>query len=179
MKNEFGITKKIVLEIMKGVSKRMKAFADLRKEYDIHLSNKNLSEIIGKIMEKVAADVFSKRLGYEVKKALSDRDPDLFFTKINRPLEIKVTSGDSSWVGGEFSQRPFDYLLISWGGEKFDEFFVCFTHLEKTDWKSRMHKKFYGPILKAKVVFKKKRIDFIGNFYVTKKGAVRIKRGKI
>lgn len=101
-------------------------------EYDISFSNKNLSEIIGKIMEKVCADTFTQKLSFEVKRARVDKDPDLTFTEIDAPMEIKITSTDKSWTGGEFSKRPFDYLLASWGGN-FDEFFCCLVHLEKED----------------------------------------------
>lgn len=177
--NKFGITKEMILEILRGVSKRMRAFNELKIEYDIHLSNKNLSEIIGKIMEKVAADVFSKRLGYDVNRAMADRDPDLIFTKINLPMEIKMTSTDNAWTGGEFSQRPFDYLLVSWG-EDTKEFFCCLVHLEKSDWKSNMSKKFYGPSLSSKTIYDKKdKIIFIGNLEITKRGAIKIKRERI
>ncbi len=178
--NQFDITKEMIMEILNGVSFRMQKFKkELMDGYDIHFSNKNLSEIVGKIMEKVSADIFTKRLGYEVKRALADRDPDLVFTKLNKPMEIKVTSTDNAWTGGEFSQRPFDYLLVSWGGN-FDEFFCCLTHLDKSEWKSNISKKFYGPSLNAKIVYNKKdKTIFFGSFEVTKRGAIKIKREKI
>jgi len=144
------VTRDNLLEIMKEVSRRMlevKKF--LMDPYEVCFSNKNLSEIIGKIMEKVASDVFTKNLGYEVKNAKADREADLIFTKINLPMEIKMTSTTNAWTGGEFSQRPFDYLLVSWGGN-FDEFFVCCVKLQKEDWKSNMSKNFYGPSLSMK-----------------------------
>lgn len=148
-------------------------------EYDLSFSNKNLSEIIGKIMEKVASDVFTKRLGYKVKRALADREPDLLFTKINKPMEIKMTSTENAWTGGEFSQRPFDYLLISWGGN-FDEFFCCLTQLKNVDWKSNIKKKFYGPTLTAKAVYEKKdKIVFFGDFEITPRNTVKLKREKV
>jgi len=178
--NEFNITKEIVIEILEGVSFRMQKFKkELMDEYDLSFSNKNLSEIIGKIMEKVASDVFTKRLGFEVKRALADREPDLLFTKINKPMEIKITSTEDAWTGGEFSQRPFDYLLVSWGGD-FDEFFCCLTHLDKKDWESNISKKFYGPSLKAKTIYNKKdKIIFYGNFKVTERGTIKVGRQKI
>ena len=68
--NKFGLTKVMVIEVLKGVSFRMQKFKkELMDEYDLSFTNKNLSEIIGKIMEKVCADTFTKRLGYEVKRA--------------------------------------------------------------------------------------------------------------
>lgn len=143
-------TRDNLLEIMREVSRRMlEVKQHLIDPYEITFSNKNLSEIIGKIMEKVSAEIFTKNLNYEVKEAKADREPDLFFTKIDLPLEIKMTSTKNAWTGGEFSQRPFDYLLVSWGGD-FDEFFVCFVKLKKEDWKSNMSKRFYGPSLSLK-----------------------------
>lgn len=178
--NEFDITKEMVIEILEGVSFRMQKFKkELMDEYDLSFSNKNLSEIIGKIMEKVASDIFTKRLGYEVKRALADREPDLLFTKIDKPMEIKMTSTDNAWTGGEFSQRAPDYLLVSWGG-KFDEFFCCLVQLDKPDWESNISKKFYGPSLKAKIVYNKKdKIVFFGNFEVTQRGTIKVRRQKI
>lgn len=150
--NKFGLTKDIVTEVLKGVTFIMQKFKkELIDEYDLSFSNKNLSEIIGKIMEKVCADTFTKRLSYEIKRALADKQPDLTFTKINTPIEIKMTSTNNSWTGGEFSKRPFDYLLVSWGGN-FDEFFCCLVHLEKEDWKSNFQNNFYGPSLSAKTI---------------------------
>ena len=60
-----------------------------------------------------------------------------------------MTPASTAWTGGEFSQRPFHYLLCSWGGE-FDEFFVCLVKLNKTDWKSNISKKYYGLSLSIK-----------------------------
>jgi hypothetical protein len=178
--NSFGITEEMIQEILRGVSERMSYFSELRRLYDIHLSNKNLSEILGKIMEKVASDVFTRHLGYEVKKATCDRDPDLFFTHIGKPLEIKITSTDTAWTGGEFSNRASDYILVSWGGEKFDEYFLCLTMLEKSDWESHMAKKYYGPALKAITVYNKRNKQvFIGSFKFSKRGICRVERNSI
>lgn len=143
-------TREHLLKILKEVSERMKAVdKELIKKYDIEFSNKNLSEIIGKIMEKVSADIYTKELNYKVKNAKSDKEPDLDFTKLRLPMEIKVTSTKNSWTGGEFSKRPFHYFLVSWG-EEFDKFFVCVVKLEKSDWKSNISKNYYGPSLSLK-----------------------------
>ena len=143
-------TRQNLLEIMEEVSRRMLEVKKyLMEPYEVCFSNKNLSEIIGKIMEKVSADIFTRNLGYEVKNAKADRDADLMFTQIKLPLEIKMTSTTNAWTGGEFSKRPFHYFLVSWGGN-FDEFFVCCVKLKKSDWKSNISKNFYGPSLSIK-----------------------------
>lgn len=168
-------TRDNLLEITKEVSRRMQAFKhELIDPYDIYLSNKNLSEIIGKIMEKVAADHFTKKMGYTVKNAHTDKEPDLFFTKIELPVEIKMTSTTTAWTGGEFSRRPYNYFLVSWGGD-FDEFFVCATKLLETDWKSNINNRFYGPSLSVgKLREKKDKLILIGQLN-EKGGMVREK----
>ena len=178
--NRFNITEHAMLKILRTVSFKMqKVKKELIDLYELSFSNKNLSEIIGKIMEKTCSDVFTEELNYPVKRALADKDPDLFFTKINAAIEIKMTSTLTAWTGGEFSKRPFEYLLFSWG-ENFDEFFCCLVHLEKEDWVSNYQKNFYGPSLKARAVYdKKEKIVFFGGFEQTKKGSIKIKREKI
>ena len=177
--NPFGITKSMVLEIIIELTKRMKSLKENTiDEYDIKFSNKNLSEIIGKMMEKTAAEVFTKRIGDMVKSAKSDREPDLYFTNLKKPLEIKITSTEYAWTGGEFSQRPFDYLLVSWGGN-FDEFFVCLVHLEKEDWTSRMDKKYYGPSYTIKKLFEREdKIIFVGKL-IQKGKSIKLIRERI
>jgi len=156
-------TRQNLLKIIKEVSRRMlEVKKHLIDPYDVCFSNKNLSEIIGKIMEKVSADIFTKKLGYEVKNAKADREADLIFTKIKLPMEIKITSTTNAWTGGEFSKRPFYYFLVSWGGN-FNEFFVCCVKLKKEDWKSNMSKNFYGPSFSMKKLNSiKDRIILIG-----------------
>jgi len=152
-KGEYGITVKNILEITKIVSFKMKKLKEiLFDEYDLSFSNKNLSEIIGKIFEKEIAEYLSKATDYLVVNAKSDQDPDLRFIKNGEDkkfIEIKVTSTDNAWTGGEFSKRPFDYLLISWE-KSFENYFIAYTHLEKEEWESNIEKGFYGPSFNVK-----------------------------
>ena len=170
----------MIVKIVSETSKRMQeANKHVFQKYDIHMSNKNLSEILSKIMEKVASDVFTAHFGSEVRKAGSDREPDLTFTKTGRMLEIKVTSTANAWTGGEFSKRPLDYLLVSWGGN-FDEFFVAFTHLKKSDWTSRFQSNYYGPSFDIKKLYKKKDKEiFLGNLTRNEKGNIKMLRKKM
>jgi hypothetical protein len=156
-------TRENLLEVMKEVKRRMGAITKILQDYGVYFSNKNLSEMVGKVMEKTASEFFTKKMGYEVKNALSDKQPDLLFTKINFPIEIKMTSTTNAWTGGEFSQRPFDYFLCSWGN-KFDEFFVCCVKLKKEDWKSNMGNNYYGPSLSIKKLIEiKDKLILIGS----------------
>ncbi|MGD0176579.1 MAG: hypothetical protein ABSC50_07120 [Candidatus Bathyarchaeia archaeon] len=172
-----GLDRETILEIVREVSfKVRKANNEVFKPYGIRLSNKNLSEIIGKIMERTSAEILSKKLGYEVRNAQSDSEPDLLFTRINRPLEIKVTSTQDGWIGGEFSERPYDYFLVSWGGD-YDEYFVAYLHLDKKDWHSNISKRFYGPTYSAKTLYEnKKKLVLLGDFSVSSRGSVKIRR---
>ncbi len=175
-----GLEKATIIEIVREVSSKIrKANDEVFKPYGIRLSNKNLSEIIGKILEKTLSDILSRKLGYLVKNAQNDSEPDVFFTQIEKSLEIKVTSTVSAWTGGEFSQRPFEYLLVSWGGD-FDEFFVAFAHLEKQDWHSHISQKFYGPSYTARDLFEKKeKVVFLGSLEISKQDSVKLKRENI
>jgi hypothetical protein len=179
--NQFGITKGMVIEILKGISLKLQKFREFKDEYSMHFSNKNLSEIVGKMLEKDAADIFTKHLGYRVIKCEKDHDPDLIFTGINnKPLEIKITSTDITWTGGEFSTRPFDYLLISWDPSNFNHFFCCLVHLEKSDWVSNIAKKFYVPSLDIKKLYERQdKIIFLGSLEKTPRGAIKIRRHDI
>src|SRR5438132_2942783 len=123
MKNSLTFDRETILDIARQTSLKIrKANSNVFLRYGIQLSKKNLSEIIGKIMEKTAADVLSMKLGYRVKNAQTDAEPDLTFERTGQIFEIKVTSTNSAWTGGEFSKSRFDYLLVSWGDD-FDQFF--------------------------------------------------------
>ncbi|MBI5158904.1 hypothetical protein HY992_02180 [Candidatus Micrarchaeota archaeon] len=148
-------------------------------KYGVNLSNKLISELVGKIFEVQCEQILTKKLGYEVRKEKSDKEPDLFFTKIKRPLEVKLTSTANAWTGGEFSKRPFDYLLVSWGGN-FGEFFMALVHLEKKDWKSNFKSNFYGPSYSAKKLHERQdKIVLLGSLEETPRGAIKIIRKKI
>ena len=175
------ITRENIIRILKMVSFRMKKLKEgIIDEYGVFLSNKNLSEIIGKITEKVAADFFTEELGYEVKNAKADRDSDLVFTKIDDwPLEIKMTSTTNSWTGGEFSKRPFHYLLISWNPEDYDKYFVCFCKLKKEDWKSNFKNNYYGPSLSKKKLLELQDKKILLGELVEKGKTIKLIREKI
>ena len=178
--NKFGITRNYALEIARKTSTCMLDFrADFIDKYGVNLSNKLISELVGKIFEIQCERVLTKHLGYEIRKETSDKEPDLLFTKINMPLEVKLTSTTTAWTGGEFSKRPFDYLLVSWGGD-FDEFFMALVHLKKKDWKSNFKSNFYGPSYSAKKLFgRKDKTILLGSFEKTKRGAIKAVREKI
>lgn len=174
-KNPFGITKEMVLEILRETSRIMSNFKrGYLDKYDAKIGNKLKSELVGKIIEITAMRVFSKHLG-QVDRALTDTQPDLRFTKIpdsrwgGRPLEVKVTSTLNTWQGGAFSKRPSDYLLISWGGN-FDEFFAAIAHIDESEWDLTSFKKGkrYGPLFKVKQLYEKEDKEvFVGSFNVT------------
>lgn len=182
--NPFGITRNMVLEVLTESSKAMKWFLKkFKKKFDVKLSGKLLSEIFSNLLEQKASRVFSKRLSYEVRKASSDNDPDLFFTKINLPMEIKVASGQV-WRGGEFSKRASWHLMVS-RNETFDEFFVCLVNMNSKGglWVSSMQqgKDYYAPSFKKDKIFElKNQIPvFVGKIIKSERGAVRLVLEKV
>jgi hypothetical protein len=178
--NTFGITHEMMREVARETAQCMKDFRrDFIDRYGVNLSNKLISELVGKIFEVQCERVLSQRLGYAVVKETSDKEPDLTFTKLNKPLEVKSTSTTNAWTGGEFSKRPFDYLLVSWGGN-YDEFFVALVHLEKKDWKSNFASNYYGPSYSAKKLYSRKdKVVLLGSFKKTVRGTVNIVREKV
>jgi len=110
--------------------------------FDEMFGSKNQSELLSKIIEKVAAEEFTEFCGYAVENPTNDNEPDLFFGEPELPLEIKVTCGET-WTGGTFSKRPADYLLVSWNKDSKCDAFVALAHLKKDDWKPG-GKNYYG-----------------------------------
>jgi hypothetical protein len=82
-------------------------------------SKKLKSEIISNLFETQSEKYFNS-VGIETFSASSDRDPDLYFTKTNRPCEIKVTGIDHAftnkckWMSGKYSKRTSDFIFIIW-----------------------------------------------------------------
>jgi hypothetical protein len=174
------IPKTVIMEIVREISKKMQiANNKVFRPYKIQLSAKNLSEILGKITESTSAEILTKRLGFEVVNAKKDADADLVFTKTGEKFEIKMTSTNNSWQGGEFSTRPYDYFLISWGGD-FNEFFVARALLSTGAWRSNMKKRRYGITYYARDLYKNKTKEiFLGELITTPRGAIKIKRQKL
>ncbi len=182
-KNPFGVKREHVLEGLRESSKAMRGFIkEFKEEYDVVLSGKVLSELYSNLLETICARVFSDKLGYEVKKASSDNDSDLFFTKINMPMEIKVTSGQV-WRGGEFSKRASWHLMVS-RDESFENFFVCLVDMKSHDglWESSMQKgkDYYAPNFKKDQIYELKDevIIFVGDIEKDKR-SVKLSYEKI
>ncbi|MBU0466168.1 MAG: hypothetical protein KJ718_00045 [Nanoarchaeota archaeon] len=184
IENPFGISKDMVLEVLRESSKAMHFFTkEFKEKYDVKLSGKIQSETFSNLLEQIASKIFTERLGYDVKKATSDNNPDLTFTKINLPMEIKVTSGQV-WRGGEFSKRASWHLMVS-RNEEFNEFFVCLVDMQKGEglWISAMQqgKNYYAPSFKKDQIYqiKDKIPIFVGDVIKTSKGTIKLKREKV
>lgn len=132
-----------------------------KKKRELPFKNKNLSEIISMAFETEAAIFYSNKLNSNVRNAKNDNEPDLYFERYSLSLEVKVTSTNNVWTGGEFSKRPFHYLLVSWGGKNFDEFFVCCTKIEKEEWKSNIKNNYYGTTLSVKKLKEKNDVKIL------------------
>lgn len=96
------------------------------------LSQKAVSEIASNSYERNIASHFSQIIGDTVRAALSDNDPDLLWPN-NRPLEIKVTAGES-WRGGKYSKRESCYLLIARDKVCHEKVFVALAHVPEEEW---------------------------------------------
>lgn len=96
------------------------------------------------------AETIRKRFGYTVTvSGNDDTKPDLYIHEARIPLEIKATTG-SNWTGGEFSDRPYPTILVSYDLHK-GEYFVCLLP-KITKWESNIERKRYGTRLSWKTV---------------------------
>ena len=182
--NPFGITRKMVLEILKESSKAMNFFVkNFKEKHNAQLSGKLLSETFSNLLEQKASQILTKRLGYEVQNPSGDRTPDLIFTKLGKPLEIKVTS-EMNWRGGEFSTRPTYHMFVS-RNDKFNEFFVVLIDMSKEGglWESSMQKgkRYYAPYFKKEKIYemRNKADILIGKITKNKKGTIKLIREKV
>ena len=82
-------------------------------------SNKLKSEVISNLFESKSEKYFNS-IGIPVRACQSDRDPDLYFIKENKSLEIKVTRSPTpimnslKWMGGKYSKRNSEHIFIAW-----------------------------------------------------------------
>ena len=116
-----------------------------------YLRDKKLkSAVLSNLFENVSAEYFTS-IGIRCNPAESDKDPDLYFPKLEKPVEIKVTGLDSwdskkiAWMGGKYSKRTADFILVAWYYNDFknslfddDEaeirFYMVNTFIEQSEW---------------------------------------------
>lgn len=102
------------------------------------LSTKLKSELISNMLEASFSSVAP-----DTESPFSDNQPDLLI--MGMPLEIKTSKTTHVWRGGEYSKRPSNYLLVSYD-DNFDDlkWFVLYTELFESDWKSSISKNYYA-----------------------------------
>lgn len=147
----YGLTREMLVNVASATRRCMVEFRrTFIEKYEIDISRKLTSELLGKVFETECAREFSKALGYKVERERKDRDPDLWFTEIEKPLEVKVTRTRGEWRGGEFSKRPSPHLFVAWeGDELFDHYFVCLAEISEADWTHGMGKRYYATRMTA------------------------------
>ena len=157
------------VNICKLVSaKCLNIFDDIR-------SNKLKSEIVSHLFETQTEKYF-KSIGYNVSGAKNDHDPDLFCHTTNKPYEIKVTKvsgcvvNKCKWMGGKYSKRTSDYVLIMWNqhntffGEDIS-FNITKCFIDEGEWYSIDNGKenYYATNFKCDTILKKDYKVLIGN----------------
>lgn len=140
-------------------------------------SNKLKSEIISNLFES-QAEVYYNSIGIPVRACETDRQPDLTFTNTNSPLEIKVTRSDHpftkscKWVGGEYSKRNSDYILIVWHyteptvlePESTIKYFISKTYIQENEWVP-LGKNYYGTAFSSKTLLYQKEYEIMMGEY--------------
>jgi len=145
-------------------------------------SRKLRSEIISNLFESQAALHFQS-LSIPVQVCESDRQPDLTFIDTDTPLEIKVTGSDHSisnsfkWMGGKYSKRTSDYILIAWCYQPTYEslfgiepetirYFIAKTFINENEWKviDNGNENYYATIYTTDKLFQNKYEILVGNY---------------
>ena len=147
-----------------------------------HIKSKKLkSEIISNLFETQAEKYFNS-IGIDTQSAASDRDPDLYFTKIDKPCEIKVTGIDHpftekcKWMGGKYSKRTSDFIFIIWNyqqpkntlfGEKKEtiSFSVLNCFVDENEWETIDSGKnnYYATVFESSKLLKRDYKSLVGN----------------
>lgn len=158
---ELSLDTQVLKKIAGEVEKTNQELMEWNVRHKAHMSTKLLSEVFGNIFAAKLAEVLTSILGYEVRTGISDNDPDTYFTKIGKELEVKVTATDQAWRGGTFSKRPSLYLLISWGRSDSGklELFVALTNIQTDEWeypmKNQKNPNYYASKFKKSKLFEK------------------------
>jgi hypothetical protein len=137
------LNKENFLGIIRLVEKqRMSLFRSLKRN-GIEFSTKTKSELVSQLFESAFYNHFNDK-NINIERAGSDSlKPDILFSDTNTPLEIKTTKGEY-WIGGSYSKREGDFLLVSWEEvNRKPTYFVTHVKLRKDDWADQGDK-FYG-----------------------------------
>lgn len=132
------------------------------------ISNKTISEIISGVVAEELSLVMNEKhelADYYFRIGTNDNEPDMVVENINDEqrswkgvAEIKVSKAtqdvrgncNTTWRGGELSKRDGDYFFVSYdyvdGGIKW---FVCYSHVSKSNWKSSLQNGYYAMTLSA------------------------------
>jgi hypothetical protein len=129
-------------------------------------SNRVLSGVISELFETQSEEYFNT-IGIPVRSCKNDHEPDLLFLEKNEIVEIKVTSSRKrEWMGGKYSKRSSEYVLISWeyfeacetlfGYEEENiKFSVINTYVDESDWNT-LGENYYGTKITQKILEGKK-----------------------
>lgn len=133
-------------------------------------SNRVRSGALSELFETQSA-VYYNSIGIPTQPCDNDTEPDLYFTDISEPCEIKVTSSNKQeWMGGSLSKKSSEFILISWKHSEENstlfgtqpeslEFSVINVFLEKGDWQS-LGENYYATKITSKML-KNKKIEIL------------------
>jgi hypothetical protein len=139
--------------------------------FHIPFNTRLKSEIVSTLFEIESAKYYRK-IGIKVKNALNDSEPDLFFTDLEKPVEIKVTKfrGTPKWMGNKISKKESQFVLIVWDEvitNLYDnkvglKFYVTTTYLTPDNWSGQDDGyEYHASFLSMNNI--RERVDLIGN----------------
>lgn len=124
------------------------------------------SGVMSELFENQSA-MYYNSIGIPTESCNNDTEPDLYFTEIDKPCEIKVTSSTNrEWMGGSLSKKSSEFILISWEYQTATDtlfgpepeslkFSVINVFLDKDDWMT-LGENYYATKITSKMLDNKK-----------------------
>ena len=123
-------------QVIEEVNRRLVLIKEVTdwESFSTKLKSELISNIVETSFESIVPNIVAPKM---------DSEPDLIVD--GKPLELKTSKTTTTWRGGEFSKRESDYLLIAWNEIKGEfKWFVCYTYLKESDWKSSQSSSYYA-----------------------------------
>ena len=137
------------------------------------ISTKTISEVISGVVAEELSLVMNEKhelADYFFRIGSNDNEPDMVVEDVSGDrkwkgvVEIKVAkckqdkrrNCDTTWRGGRLSKRDGDYFFVSYDyvdGEI--QWFVCYSHVNKSDWNHAQQGKYYAITFKAQELIEK------------------------
>lgn len=137
--------KNFLVEILTNAEFKLKKIIKVHKgKARTGLISDNFSTLFGTCL----AEAIRNKFKIEVEEAVNNNNkPDIRFPHLDLNFEIKATATKNTWRGGQFSDRPYPTVLLSYDAKKSEYFIGMVPKVKWVLWSMGGNKKMYGPPL--------------------------------